>query len=97
MRRILTFEWLRYDRGIIGISDIISRRFSLFWYASSKKNLKVIQRWCNCNQKIIVIRSAVLYYKSCSAVKPDYYVKYLENNPLIHQPVEGYEQIHPKI
>ncbi|XHU95907.1 MAG: phosphoribosyltransferase [cyanobacterium endosymbiont of Rhopalodia gibba] len=50
----------------------------------------------DCNQKIIEIRSAVLWYKSCSAVKPDYYVEYLENNPWIHQPFEFYEQITPE-
>ncbi|YAI82029.1 MAG: phosphoribosyltransferase [cyanobacterium endosymbiont of Rhopalodia sterrenbergii] len=48
------------------------------------------------NHKIIEIRSAVLWYKSCSAVKPDYYVEYLENNPWIHQPFEYYEQITPE-
>ncbi|XTZ19971.1 MAG: phosphoribosyltransferase [cyanobacterium endosymbiont of Rhopalodia fuxianensis] len=50
----------------------------------------------DCNQKIIEIRSAVLWYKSCSIVKPDYYVEYLENNPWIHQPFEFYEQITPE-
>ncbi|WP_267384396.1 phosphoribosyltransferase [Cyanobacterium sp. uoEpiScrs1] len=48
------------------------------------------------NQSIIEIRSAVLWYKSCSAIQPDYYVKYLENNPWIHQPFEYYEQITPE-
>ena len=47
-------------------------------------------------QKIIEIRSAVLWYKSCSVIKPDYYVEYLENNPWIHQPFELYEQITPE-
>ncbi|HAC62890.1 MAG TPA: phosphoribosyltransferase [Cyanothece sp. UBA12306] len=45
------------------------------------------------NQAILEIRSAVLWYKSCSVVKPDYYVEYLEDNPWIHQPFEYYEQI----
>lgn len=38
------------------------------------------------------IRSAVLWYKECSAIAPDYYVKYLPDNPWIHQPFEYYEQ-----
>jgi len=38
------------------------------------------------------IRSAVLWYKDCSVVKPDYYVDYLADNPWIHQPFENYEQ-----
>ncbi|ACK64533.1 phosphoribosyltransferase [Rippkaea orientalis PCC 8801] len=45
------------------------------------------------NPDIQEIRSAVLWYKSCSVVKPDYYVEYLEDNPWIHQPFECYETI----
>ena len=41
------------------------------------------------------IRSAVLWYKSCSVIAPDYYVDYLDNNPWIHQPFELYEQMNP--
>jgi hypoxanthine phosphoribosyltransferase len=39
------------------------------------------------------IRSAVLWYKGCSAIKPDYYVEYLPDNPWIHQPFEPYEMM----
>jgi hypoxanthine phosphoribosyltransferase len=38
------------------------------------------------------IRSAVIWYKECSSLRPDYYVEYLPNNPWIHQPFEDYEQ-----
>jgi uncharacterized protein len=38
------------------------------------------------------IRSAVIWYKQCSIVKPDYYIDYLPTNPWIHQPFEVYEQ-----
>ena len=41
------------------------------------------------------IRTAVLWYKNCSRIEPDYYVDYLPNNPWIHQPFEKYEQITP--
>jgi uncharacterized protein len=41
------------------------------------------------------IRTAVLWYKACSVIKPDYYVDYLPNNPWIHQPFETYEVITP--
>lgn len=44
---------------------------------------------------ITEVRSAVLWYKACSAVTPDYYVDYLQNNPWVHQPFERYEQITP--
>ncbi|MDX2231071.1 MAG: phosphoribosyltransferase family protein [Leptolyngbyaceae cyanobacterium bins.349] len=41
------------------------------------------------------VRTAVLWYKDCSVIKPDYYVDYLADNPWIHQPFEPYEQITP--
>ncbi len=41
------------------------------------------------------IRTAVLWYKACSAIAPDYYVDYLPDNPWIHQPFQGYEQMSP--
>jgi len=39
------------------------------------------------------IRTAVLWYKDCSVIAPDYYVTYFSDNPWIHQPFEGYEQM----
>ena len=43
--------------------------------------------------QIIEIRTAVLWYKACSVIAPDYYVEYLSDNPWIHQPFEHYERI----
>ncbi|TVP63315.1 MAG: phosphoribosyltransferase [Leptolyngbya sp. LCM1.Bin17] len=37
------------------------------------------------------IRTAVLWYKADSIIKPDYHVVYLPDNPWIHQPFEKYE------
>ncbi|WP_088890465.1 phosphoribosyltransferase [Leptolyngbya ohadii] len=41
------------------------------------------------------VKSAVLWYKSCSCIAPEYYVDYLEDDPWIHQPFEEYEQMNP--
>jgi hypoxanthine phosphoribosyltransferase len=41
------------------------------------------------------IRTAVIWYKDCSVITPDYYVDYLPDNPWIHQPFEHYEHITP--
>lgn len=41
------------------------------------------------------IRTAVLWYKQCSVIAPDYYVDYLADNPWIHQPFERYEHMQP--
>jgi len=42
------------------------------------------------------VRTAVLWYKACSAFKPDYYVEYLPSNPWIHQPFEVYDAMGPQ-
>ncbi|NDJ16622.1 phosphoribosyltransferase [Myxacorys almedinensis] len=42
------------------------------------------------------VRTAVLWYKACSVIQPDYYVDYLPDNPWIHQPFEKYEAMEPK-
>jgi hypoxanthine phosphoribosyltransferase len=41
------------------------------------------------------IRTAVLWYKASSFVRPDYYVLHLPDNPWIHQPFEQYEELSP--
>ena len=46
----------------------------------------------NYGQEIQEIKTAVLWYKACSILKPDYYVDYLPDNPWVHQPFEVYEQ-----
>ncbi|RJG00493.1 phosphoribosyltransferase [Noviherbaspirillum sedimenti] len=39
------------------------------------------------------VRSAVIWYKACSCMRPDYFVQYLETNPWIKQPFEEYEHL----
>jgi hypoxanthine phosphoribosyltransferase len=53
--------------------------------------------WLNENfgDRIQEIRTAVLWYKACSVIIPDYYVDYLPDNPWIHQPFEHYEKMEP--
>jgi hypothetical protein len=35
----------------------------------------------------------VLWFKACSACRPDWFVEYLPDSPWIHQPFERYEGI----
>ncbi|TVP56763.1 MAG: phosphoribosyltransferase [Nodularia sp. (in: Bacteria)] len=53
--------------------------------------------WLQENSKfpVVEIRTAVIWYKACSTIKPDYYVDYLPDNPWIHQPFEHYENMNP--
>jgi len=45
---------------------------------------------------IETIRSAVIWYKACSSVEPDFYVEKLTTNPWIHQPFEIYDGLTPQ-
>lgn len=42
------------------------------------------------------VKTAVLWYKQSSIMRPNYYVEYLPDNPWIHQPFEKYEKMEPK-
>ena len=46
-------------------------------------------------RQIEEIRTGVIWWKSSSAIAPDYYVDYLPDNPWVHQPFECYEQLTP--
>jgi hypoxanthine phosphoribosyltransferase len=39
------------------------------------------------------LKTAVIWYKSCSNFAPDYYVDYLRDNPWLVQPFEKYEKM----
>ena len=39
------------------------------------------------------VRSAVIWYKAVSCMRPDYFVESLEGNPWIHQPFEEYDRL----
>ncbi len=41
------------------------------------------------------IKTAVIWYKACSEISPDFYLDFLPDSPWIHQPFEIYEQLQP--
>lgn len=41
------------------------------------------------------VKSAVIWCKACSSVRPDFFLDYLESNPWIHQPFEEYDGLRP--
>jgi hypoxanthine phosphoribosyltransferase len=56
--------------------------------------LEVVRRHLRDTYAAIVdLRTAVLWYKGCSGFAPDYYVRFLPDNPWIHQPFEPYERM----
>jgi uncharacterized protein len=54
-------------------------------------SLQEVTKWLNERYGIQEIKSAVIWYKQCSIVAPNYYIDYLPTNPWIHQPFELYE------
>ena len=54
--------------------------------------LEVVKRHLlEANPAIAEVRTAVLWHKACSTCTPDYHVRYLPENPWIHQPFEPYD------
>ena len=41
------------------------------------------------------VKSAVIWVKGTSSIKPDYYLEELPHNPWIHQPFEDYDGLRP--
>jgi len=45
---------------------------------------------------VVEIRTAVLWWKASSSIRPDFYVEHLPTNPWIHQPFEDYDTLRPQ-
>ena len=45
--------------------------------------------------QVTEVRSAVIWYKASSVMRPDFYLEYLPDNPWIHQPFEQYDDMTP--
>ncbi len=62
--------------------------------ADSGVTLQAVNQWLQGKaDHIEELRTAVIWYKSCSQFQPDYYVEYLTDNPWICQPFERYERM----
>lgn len=55
----------------------------------------VINTLKNHYEPITELRSAVIWTKGVSTFQPDYSVEFLNTNPWIHQPFEGYDSLRP--
>jgi hypothetical protein len=70
---------------VLLVDDLVDSGVSL------RESINWLER--NHSSEIEEIRTAVVWYKDCSIITPDYYVDYLPDNPWIHQPFERYEQM----
>jgi uncharacterized protein len=77
----------RLGNKVLLVDDLVDSGNSL----QASINLLKIDR----NLEIDEIRTAVIWYKSCSQIKPDYFVDFLPDSPWIHQPFEIYERTTP--
>ncbi|WP_374431377.1 phosphoribosyltransferase [Ideonella dechloratans] len=64
--------------------------------ADSGETLKAVVERLRGMPQIAELRSAVLWTKSVSTYKPDYYVEELVTSPWIHQPFEEYDSLRPE-
>ncbi len=80
-------EQISISRGTLGgrvllVDDLVD----------SGVTLQQVQRHLSNNFAAVTeVRSAVIWCKACSAVRPDFYLEYLASNPWIHQPFEEYD------
>jgi uncharacterized protein len=77
----------RLGNKVLLVDDLVDSGISL------QKSINWLEN--DRNSEIDEIRTAVIWYKSCSQIKPDYFVDFLADNPWIHQPFEMYEQTTP--
>lgn len=64
--------------------------------ADSGKTLTKVQEYLRSNYAPVTeVRSAVIWCKECSILRPDYYRHFLPTNPWIHQPFEDYDSLRP--
>jgi hypoxanthine phosphoribosyltransferase len=57
---------------------------------------RVIERLRARYPRLTEVRTAVLWHKAVSSVKPDYAVQFLADSPWIHQPFEAYDAMTPQ-
>ncbi|PSN14438.1 phosphoribosyltransferase [filamentous cyanobacterium CCP5] len=78
-------------------ANLGSRELLVDDLVDSGQSLERSIRWLESKYGFYVdeMRTAVLWSKGCSTIRPDYYVTFLDDNPWIHQPFEEYEQMSP--
>lgn len=81
--RHLTMTTENLGSQILLVDDLVDSGVTL------KETIPWLQKYSQ--SPIHEIRTAVLWYKACSVIIPNYYIDYLADNPWIHQPFEHYE------
>jgi hypoxanthine phosphoribosyltransferase len=84
------------DRITSTIEKLTGRLLLIDDLVDSGVTLQRVGEWLlNRHPEISEIRSAEIWYKENSSVRPDYFVHHVAGNPWIHQPFELYDQMTP--
>ena len=82
------------DKITSTMNDLAGRLLLIDDLADSGITLRVVKEWLlTRHPEISEIRSAVIWYKENSTVRPDYFAHFVAGNPWIHQPFELYDQM----
>ncbi|MEL4898422.1 phosphoribosyltransferase [Crocosphaera sp. Alani8] len=86
-------EDIKMGQHLAAIDDNLGKRILLVDdLVDSGVSLQKVTQWLKeYASPVEELRTAVIWYKSCSQFQPDYYVQYLPDNPWIRQPFESYE------
>jgi len=84
---------------ITSTTDTLSGRLLLIDdLVDSGITLNRVREWLlKRHPEVSEIRSAVIWYKQNSSVRPDYFAHSVAGNPWIHQPFELYDQMTPDL
>ena len=82
------------DKITSTMNDLAGRLLLIDDLVDSGITLRVVKEWLlTRHPEISEIRSAVIWYKENSTVRPDYFAHFVAGNPWIHQPFELYDQM----
>ena len=82
------------DRITSTVEKLTGRLLLIDDLVDSGVTLQRVGEWLiNRHPEISEIRSAVIWYKENSSVRPDYFAHHVAGNPWIHQPFELYDQM----
>jgi hypoxanthine phosphoribosyltransferase len=82
----MTMTSPRLGERVLLVDDMVDSGHTLAAVAKALPERWPVIRTC---------KTAVLWWKACSTVKPDFFVEYLADDPWIHQPFEVYDTMRP--
>ncbi|MEO8305846.1 MAG: phosphoribosyltransferase family protein [Betaproteobacteria bacterium] len=82
----MTMTSPRLGERVLLVDDMVDSGHTLAAVAKALPERWPVIRTC---------KTAVVWWKACSTIEPDFYVDYLADNPWIHQPFEVYDTLHP--